>query len=145
MTSTEANDALLRPIISDRDIEDRVAGLLRSAIRRQWWTLYLDADDVQRPVLMPMAGYPERPDEQCDGRGTVAQIMAARLAEIVGEIGAAKLVFVWERPGGAETTVLDRSWAAGLGEACRAEGLAVRAQLILHAGGVRWFAPDDYA
>lgn len=58
---------------------------------------------------------------------------------------AARLIFVWERPGSAESTAADRDWARELSEACRAVGVVVRAQLILHDGGVRWFAPDDYA
>jgi hypothetical protein len=39
----------------------------------------------------------------------------------------------------------DPAWARALGAACRAEGVAVRAQLILHSRGVRWLAPDDIA
>lgn len=145
MTSIDANDAILRPITSDHDIQHRVAELLESAVRRQWWTMYLDEDDVQSPLLMPMAGYPERPDEPCGPEGTAAQLMANRVAHIASEIGAAKVIFVWERPGNDLSTPLDRAWAAQLGDACRAEGLPVRAQLILHSHGVRWFAPDDYA
>lgn len=64
---------------------------------------------------------------------------------IAREIDAAKLVFVWERTGPAASTPADRAWARALGEACRTEGIEVRAQLILHDDGVRWFAPDDYA
>ena len=58
MTRLDANDATQLPISTDHDIEQRVASLLQRAVRRQWWTLYLDADDLQRPVVMPMAGLP---------------------------------------------------------------------------------------
>lgn len=97
MTRLDANDAARLPLTTDHAVQQRIADLLQGAIRRQWWTLYLDARDVQLPVIMPMVGYP------------------------------------------------DREWARGLSEACRAAGLSVRAQLILHDGGVRWFAPDDDA
>ena len=133
------------PIPTDEDIRQRVTDLLRNAVRRQWWTLYLDDQDVQRPVLMPMAGYPEDPYEPCGADGTVADVLADRLASIVGEIGAAKVVFVWERPGNDELTSGDREWAGALGAACRAAGVKVRAQLVLHDRGVRWIAPDEYA
>lgn len=126
-------------------MQQRIADLLQAAIRRQWWTLYLDERDMQLPLIMPMAGYPDRPDEPCGEDGTAAQLLANRLSEIVEQVGAAKVIFVWERPGGAESTRADREWARALSEACRAEGVAVRAQLILHDGGARWFAPDDYA
>ncbi|MEV1130458.1 hypothetical protein [Agromyces sp. NPDC049794] len=145
MTRLHADEAARLPITTDRDVEERVALLLRNAIRRQWWTLYLDDDDVQLPLLMPMAGYPARPDEPSGEGGTAAQLIADRLAAVVEQVGAAKVVFVWERPGGAETTPGDRDWARSLAEACRAEEVVVRAQLVLHSGGVRWFAADDYA
>lgn len=145
MTRLDANDATQAPISTDHDIQRRVADLLQRAIRRQWWTLYLDADDVQRPVLMPMAGYPERPDETCGDEGTAADVLANRLASIVASIAAAKVIFVWERPGSDELTPADRAWAGALGAACRSAGVPVRAQLILHDGGVRWIAPDDHA
>ena len=143
MTRLDANDAMLLPVPTDRDIERRVADLLQRAIRRQWWTLYLDDDDVQRPVLMPMAGYPEHPHEPFGDEGTVAEVLASRLASIVADTEAAKVIFVWERPGGDELTAADRTWAGALGAACLAAGVAVRAQLILHDRGVRWIAPDD--
>ncbi|GAA4371950.1 hypothetical protein [Agromyces bauzanensis] len=145
MTRIDADEAAHLPITTDHDVEERVAGLLQHAVRRQWWTLYLDADDVQMPLIMPMAGYPDRPDEPGGDEGTAAQLLADRLSVIVREVGAAKVVFVWERPGRAETTPADREWAGALAAACRAEGVVVRAQLILHDRGVRWLAPDDYA
>lgn len=145
MTRLDANDATQLPVSTDHDIQRRVADLLQGAIRRQWWTLYLDADDVQRPVLMPMAGYPRHPHEPCRDEGTAAEVLANRLASIVAEIEAAKVIFVWERPGSDQFTPDDRAWAAALGAACRSAGVDVRAQLILHDSGVRWLAPDDYA
>ena len=145
MTRLDANDATRPALATDHDVQERIAELLQTAIRRQWWTLYLDEDDVQVPLIMPMSGYPERPDAPCGADGTAAQLLASRLAQIMEEVGAAKLIFVWERPGRAESTPADREWARGLAEACRAVGLVVRAQLILHDRGVRWFAPDDYA
>ena len=144
MTRLHADDARHLPITTDRDIEHRVVDLLQTALRRQWWTLYLDEDDVQSPLIMPMADYPDDPSEPCGHEGTAAQLLANRVARIADEIGAAKVVFVWERPGAAKSTEADRACARAVAEGCRGEGLAVRAQLILHDGGARWFAPDDY-
>jgi len=145
MTRLDANDAIQLPISTDHDIEQRVASLLQRAIRRQWWTLYLDADDLQRPVVMPMPGYPAHPHEPCGADGTAAEVLANRLASIVAEIEAAKVIFVWERPGGEEFTIGDRVWAGALGAACSDAGVAVRAQLILHDNGVRWITAEDFA
>src|SRR5215204_6172500 len=135
MTRLHADDARYLPITTDRDIELRVGDLLEGALRRQWWTLYLDDDDVQSPLIMPMAEYPDDPSEVWGNEGTAAQLLAKRVAQIAAEIDAAKVVFVWERVGEAASTEADRAWARALAEACCAEGLAVRAQLILHDGG----------
>jgi hypothetical protein len=145
VTRLDANDATQLPISTDQDIEQRVDSLLQRAIRRQWWTLYLDADDRQRPVLMPMAGYPAHPHQPCGDEGTAAEVLANRLASIVAQIGAAKVIFVWERRGDDELTSGDRAWAGALGSACRDAGVVVRAQLVLHDTGVRWIAPDECA
>ena len=61
MTRLNAEEATRLPVPTDRDVQERVASLLECAIRRQWWTLYLDENDVQLPLLMPMAGYPHSP------------------------------------------------------------------------------------
>ncbi|MFD4422660.1 hypothetical protein ACFWN7_14325 [Agromyces sp. NPDC058484] len=145
MTRLEADDASQLPLTSDRALHERVSDLLDGAIRRQWWTLYLDEHDRQLPLIMPMADYPEHPDEPCGPDATAAHVLAQRLAEIADHAGARKVVFVWERLGTAESTAADRAWARGLGEACRDAGVAVRAQFILHDDGARWFAPDDHA
>ncbi|UOE45773.1 hypothetical protein [Agromyces larvae] len=144
-----ADEAALIPLTTDAALQERVTDLLQCAFRRQWWTLYLDADDRQLPVIMPMAGYPHDPTEPViDGSGfpgTAAQLLADRLAMMIEDLGAASVVFVWERPGSAESTPADRAWARELADACRAETVRVRAQFIAHSRGIRWFAPDDFA
>jgi hypothetical protein len=145
MTRLHADDATQIPLTTDLALHERVSELLDAALRRQWWTLYFDEHDRQLPLIMPMADYPEDPDEPCGAEGTAAQVLAQRLTEIVEHVGAANVVFVWERPGAPASTPADRAWAKGLGEACRAVGVIVRAQFILHDEGARWFAPDDYA
>ncbi len=146
MTRLDATDAIQLPISTDHDIEQRVASLLQRAIRRQWWTLYLDADDLQRPVVMPMPGYPAHPHEPCGDEGTAAEVLANRLASIVAEIEAAKVIFVWERPGDDEfdAPTTERGPAPSARPVSDA-GVAVRAQLILHDNGVRWMTAEDCA
>ncbi|GAA1763519.1 hypothetical protein [Agromyces humatus] len=143
MTKLNAEDATQLPIPTDDDVLERVAVLLEGAIRRQLWTLYLDEHDVQLPLIIPTAGYPHRPDEPTP-EGTAAELLANRIAEIVHTAGAAAVVIAWERPGSPESTSADRGWARAFADACRERGVAVRAQLIVHDDGVRWFAPDDY-
>ena len=75
----------------------------------------------------------------------MSEVLANRLASIVAQIEAAKVIFVWERPGDDELTSGDRAWAGALSAACRDAGVEVRAQLILHDDGVRWIAAEECA
>lgn len=137
MTFT-TEQAKAEPLVSDELIEKRVSALIGKANVRQWWTLLVDDDDVQIPVLMPMDGLPFLPP---DGAGDV---LAHDLSLVMNEYEATQAIFVWERPWGDEVTPPDREWARALAESCAAIGVRVRAQLICHRDGVRWFAPDDY-
>ncbi|THG36134.1 hypothetical protein E6C70_00900 [Glaciibacter flavus] len=134
----EAEEAATIPLHSDAEIEQRVLALIGSANRRQVWLMFLDEADVQLPVIIPMADYPSAP------YGGAAELFAARIAEVVEATDAAGLIVVWERWGGAESTEADRVWARELASACAAVEVSVRAQLISHRSGVRWFSPDDY-
>ncbi|MCW4457323.1 hypothetical protein [Microbacterium sp. MPKO10] len=133
-----AEEAASTPLVSDEQIEARMADLVGRALRRQWWMFFLDENDVQLPVVVPVEGAPLVPDE------AAAEHSAEGMAAIMEEIGAAQVILVWERPTGATVTMPDRAWARSLGEAARVRGICVRAQLISHRDGVRWLAPDDY-
>ncbi|AMB59152.1 hypothetical protein [Microterricola viridarii] len=137
MSTHDAEELTLLPLDSDAAVQERVEQLIGAACRRQWWMLLLDEADRQLPIIIPMADYPTTPN------GGAAESLAARIGETVEGAGAARVVFVWERPGGRRLTHLDRSWARALGASCAAAGIAVRAQLVSHDRGVRWVAPDD--
>lgn len=133
-----AEEAASTPLVSDEQIEARVSDLVGRALRRQWWMFFLDENDVQLPVVVPVEGAPLVPDE------AATEHSAQGMAAIMEEIGAVQVILVWERPTGATVTMPDRTWARSLGEAARERGIRVRAQLISHCDGVRWLAPDDY-
>ncbi|MFC6357450.1 hypothetical protein [Luethyella okanaganae] len=138
MSLPSAEEARSMPIVTDDEVEARVAALIGSACRRQFWMLFIDGDDRQLPLIMPVADYPTSP------AGGRAELLASRIKEIVDLADAAQVIFVWERRLAEASTQADRAWASALGDACRAEGVSVRAQLISHRSGVRWFPPDDY-
>jgi hypothetical protein len=100
--------------------------------------MFLDRQFLQLPILIPIADYPLSPGEG------VAELMAARILEVLESSGAAQVVLVWERRLSEEATAGDRAWASQLAAACASRDVAVRAQLISHKSGVRWFPPDDY-
>lgn len=127
------------PLTTDARIQDRVEALIGPAISRRLWLLFVDTDDRQVPAVAPIEDYPLAP-----GDGVVDGVVAA-VRRIADEVGAHQVIFVWERPTGAGITAPDRAWARQVAVACREGNVAVRAQLISHRNGVRWFAPDDYA
>lgn len=138
MTDISAETAENEPLVTDELIEQRVRAIVGRACRRQVWMLFLDEDDVQIPLILPMADYPPFP-----GEGNAA-VFAARVSEIVEVAGAARVIFVWERYAGEQLTSTERAWARELQKACLSEGVQVRAQVLSHKRGVRWMAPEDY-
>lgn len=138
MSTLTAEEASQLPIVTDAEVEERVTALIGSACRRQFWMLFVDTGNRQLPLIMPMGDYPASAEPE------FAEIIAARIKEIMQATDAAQVIFVWERRLGEVATPADRRWARALGDACRDTGVAVRAQLISHRRGVRWFPSDEY-
>jgi hypothetical protein len=138
MSRINASETHLYPLVTDELIEERVRDLVGRACRRQLWLLFLDANHVQVPLLMPTDDFPSRPDQH-----SVAEL-ANGIRAIADAASAAQVILVWERYAGADLTALDRAWAQQLHRECSAIGVRIRAQLLSHKRGVRWLAPDDY-
>lgn len=126
------------PLLTDSDVESRVALLLGAAIQRRFWLLFLDDEARQRPTLVPVDGIP--PDPAPDDGHRLAP-MFDWLAEAEG---AHAVVIVHERPGGAALDGADSEWVRCLRAASREAGVPVRASILLHDAGTRWLAPDDW-
>lgn len=139
MRPISAAEVAHQPLVTDTSIEERVDSLIGRACRRQLWMLFTDAADIQTRDLIAMDDYPTSP------AGGGADILAERIAAWMSSTDAAQVIFVWERCVSERFTPADRAWANALATACRQRRVSVRAQLISHRSGVRWFAPDDYA
>jgi hypothetical protein len=131
------HDTLL-PLTSDTLIEERVRILIGRAHQRQLWLLFLDRQDVQLPVLIPVDSLPGDPEPSA----TVAVI--GRVLDLMEDIGSHALIIVWERYGSSTLTPQDLAWARSLASACHQARVPLRAMLLSHRSGVRWIAPDDY-
>ncbi|PWC06043.1 hypothetical protein [Mycetocola zhujimingii] len=138
MTEISASTANQQPLDTDELIEQRVSALIGRASRRQLWLLFLDDDDIQLPMLVPIDDFPVQP------RPADVHALATGVAAIMESAGAVRVILVWERYAGADLSQLDRAWARQLSAECAAAGVPVRAQLLSHKRGVRWIAPDDY-
>ncbi|HEY2643648.1 MAG TPA: hypothetical protein VGI56_07850 [Galbitalea sp.] len=138
MTAQHYEEAQLEPLLSDSDIERRVADLVGRANSRQLWLMFLDDYDIQLPLLIPIEGLPSAPD----GAHIVNVVESIRFMMV--EVDAAALILVFERYAAAELTPQDAAWALAMRTECDNQGVNLRAMLLSHRGGVRWIAPDDY-
>jgi len=120
-------------LCSTDDLLARVRLLVPVAVRRQLWTLFLDADDVQLPMVVPLDGVPEVPD------GPAVERWGDALDEVAAEFGVASLVFVLERPGPVGPggpTASDRDWLSALTGLAAPRRYEVRAVLTCGTDGV---------
>ena len=127
----------LQPLTTDALVQERVADLIGRAIQHQLWFLFLDDEQVQLPLIIPVGGLPTRPDAFL---GTVA----AQLREAMEVEAASTVIVVIERYADAALTSADREWARAIHDSFERAGVAVRAILLSHRRGVRWVAQDDY-
>jgi hypothetical protein len=153
MTYTKAAERRIAQLrdqpLDDARLHELVELMLSGAIRRQLWLLFLREDDRLGDPLMPTDEFPRDPHEPTVapdlGPTTAAQLIAARMPVVCEAIGATQLVLVWERPGGDRFGSEERAWAAAMAHAMRASTVRLRAQFVLHDGGLRALTPDDHA
>jgi hypothetical protein len=123
-------------LATDEALLERVRDLVEGAYRQQLWFMFLDEDDRQLPLLVPL-DVPDRPGpEHVDPLGPF-------VAALVDEVRPRVVVVVLERPGPDELTLGDREWFAVVGHACRAAGVVRRGPVLAHDDGFRWIAAED--
>jgi hypothetical protein len=127
-----------QPLTTDEQVLERVTLLVRNALRRQLWLMFLDADDRQLPVLMP-TDVPVRP------RSSDASDLARFIHGVNDDLGASSIVVALERRGSDEISDDDRAWLRLVREAAEMAELRLRGPVLVHTRGVRWVAVEDYA
>lgn len=108
--------------------------------RRTLWVLLLDADDVPRPVIIPIEDVPDLPDAR--GTARIAEALAVVLEE---EAPEGSVVMMLERPGPPLRAQADHAWHTMLRWSMAEAGVRVRAVFLAAAGEVLAFALDDAA
>ncbi|MET4782502.1 hypothetical protein [Glaciihabitans sp. UYNi722] len=137
MTVPDYEQTLTEPLVTDALIEQRVTALVGRAARHQLWFLFLDQHEVQLPLVLPFSDPPAQPD--------ASLLTLASIVELAVEAeNASAVIVVVERYADATFTTADKLWARGIVTALGEREVAVRAVLLSHRRGVRWFAQDDY-
>ena len=136
MKTPNYEETRAEPLTTDALVADRVGQLIGRAIQRQIWFLFLDANQVQLPLVIPVGELPARPD-------ALVGALAERLAAVVQAEAADSVIVVIERYAHPDLTASDREWAKCLHDALDERGVPVRGVLLSHSSGVRWMAQDD--
>jgi hypothetical protein len=128
----------LEPLTTDELIEQRVSSLVGRAVNRQVWLLFLHADAVQSPLVMPISDLPATPTaDDLDH-------WAYFITETTEAAGAASVIVVIERFAGTRLNDNDRAWARFVSDGCRQAGVPLRAVALSHRRGVRLVSDGEY-
>jgi hypothetical protein len=127
-----------QPLTTNDDVLDRVKLLVRNALRRQLWLMFLDGDDRQLPVLMPT-------DVPANPGTTDASNLARFIHGVNDDLDATSIVVTLERRGSDEISDDDRAWFRLVRDACAMAELTLRGPVLVHTRGARWVAAEDYA
>jgi len=139
MKPIDYDQTVYLPLSTDALIEQRIGLLVGRAQRRQLWLMFLDASDVQLPLLIPIADIPVAPSADDTPRWATLIENTAEAADAAG------VVIVLERYAPERLTDADRSWARQMRDSCALAAVPLRAIVLSHRRGARLLAPDDYS
>jgi hypothetical protein len=126
------------PLTTDDAVLERVEQLVGPAIvPRRLWVMFVDGDQRQAPVMMPIDDIPPRPDRTVEGLGAV---LAGFVPDLATDTGPGSVVFVLERLGDERVTSADRAWVQALTKACGDVRVAARGVYRSTPDGVRRLA-----
>ncbi len=114
----------------------RVRRLVGHAVTdRQLWIMFVDGDDHQVPVVVPISDLPRNPDRR--GLTALTAVLGGMRAELATDRGPGSVIFTRERTGNDAVIPLDRAWADALADACRTAGVVLRGVYLSTSGGVQ--------
>ncbi len=115
---TGFSPATAPPLRTDDDVARRVAALIGRATRDDTlWLLFVDGDDRQTPVVMPVEEVSGPPDGEMVM--ALGNVLEGVLPDLVTAAGVGSVVFVRERLGPDFVVPADRAWAEALATMCR--------------------------
>lgn len=125
---------LLAPLDTDIDVLDRVDQLISQNERRDrsLWLLFLSADAVQLPVILPIDGMPADPEP--DDAERICDVLATVLDDAAPG-GSAVITLVRAVDGG--TTECDQRWLKAFKAAAARRDVRIRLFCLATTDGVR--------
>lgn len=133
MSTHPGTTMLTSPLRTDADVLARIAQLIAPADRerRSLWLFFLDRDQAQLPVVMPIADVPDDPDPELVGN------LCWTIAEALGKGGpASSVVIALTHPGPASPGAADRAWHSRLRDGAAAHDAHVRMMCLATPEGV---------
>jgi len=133
-----APELLAVPVITDRDVLDRVAAIISPAARRYrtLWLFFLHRDGIQANFVVPIDDLPERPE--ADVIGNVCYVAAQSIAQAPSLLS---VIITLGRPGTVRRTDTDRHLLRTLQHGASRHATPVRMLVLATPEGVRELGP----
>ena len=133
MTTPHMADTLTGPVRTEADVLTRVEMLIDpiDRMRQGLWLFFLDRDNKQSPVLVPIDGVPDDPDP--DEVGKLCWIIAEVLGSTEPE---GSVIIVRTRSGPAAISETDRHWRERLQDGAILHGARIRMICLATPDGV---------
>jgi hypothetical protein len=129
---------LLAPLDTDTDVLDRVDQLISLDARRDrsLWLMFLAADAVQLPVVVPIDDVPANPDPRA--AGSICDVIACVLNDAAP---GGSVVITLARDNGRAVTESDQRWFTALQAAAAQTGISLRMFCLATPDAVRRLDP----
>jgi hypothetical protein len=123
----------LDPVHTDSDVLLRIQQLIEPAVRKRHslWLFFLDRNQQQLPVVVPIDDVPDDPDPELVGN------LCWIIAEVLGDHEPeGSVVFALTRPGTASPDGFDRIWHDRLRDAAAVHNARIRMTCLATPEGV---------
>jgi hypothetical protein len=134
ITSRTPDYDFMAPLITDAEVLDRVDQVIGNDARcdRSLWLLFLGADAVQLPVVVPIDDVPASPGP--DAAGSICDLIAHVLHDAAP---GGSVVITLVRPNRLTVTDPDQQWLMALRDAAARTGVHLRMLCLATRDGVR--------
>jgi hypothetical protein len=133
-----APELLAVPVITDRDVLDRVAAIISPAARRYrtLWLFFLHRDGIQANLVVPIDDIPERPEA-----GVIGNVCYVAAQSIAQAPSLLSVIITLGRPGTVRRTDADRHLLRALQHGASRHATPVRMLVLATPEGVRELGP----